>query len=49
MGSVCIQSSSEFLKATWEKDEEATLIVSLPFQPMPGRKEWDQKKSQGKR
>lgn len=28
---MCIQSSSEFLKATWGKDEEAKLIISLPF------------------
>lgn len=28
---MCIQSSSDSRKATWGKDEEATLIISLPL------------------
>lgn len=28
---MCIQSSSDSLKATWGKDEEATLIIGLPL------------------
>lgn len=38
-----------FLRPPRRRMEKLTLMISLSFSPIPGRKKWDGKRSQGKR